>query len=1065
MPIAAEDLPAHVTAVYNAPEELIKRNDVALPQLYEWSAKHNPNYPLFMYQDEKELKYITYRAANRAIDRAGLFVQSQLRSCNLGGEGRPVIGLFADAEAVSYVCTALGIMRAGCTTLFISTRNGPAAVADLLKRTGAVAMIVSPDAAMRESAQKAMENLDGANLPMLEMPTFEYLFAEANGNGVANGYGSPDSLQREFDMASIAMIQHSSGSTGHPKPILWTHRRLFHRAFEPLQCESHADMSRCIIGCHGTPMYHGLGSDIFSAAPVIGLVLAVFKPASPPTIPSPDIVWKGIVATKAEYTFGVPSFLDQWSHDPEKVAVMRKMRGLMFGGAPLKKEIGDTLASQGVALFNLYGCTEVGMMSLLAREHPGLDWQYFRLSPKHQCIFVPHEDGKFEVIVPSRPENPLPAPNTKLDDGRDAYATNDLVIQHPTDKTLWRIYGRADEQIILSNGEKTNPVPLEIIINEDSLIKASMIFGQGRFQNGVLIQPADSLGVDRRNPKQLEKPTIERANKFAPQHSRIFKEMILIADPAKPFHYNVKGLLRRKFILEDYKEEIEDLYSDVENSAVSAVDAPALWDDKSTLDFVRSVVHDTLGHPISDDADIFRNGGDSLQATRIRNIILRAVRQSHKAEAAQLPANIVFDAPTISLLSTALLRTLNNAGPSVSRSPEDLWKYVEKYSSNLPARPATLVDRAKGGDVILITGTTGGFGCDALEHLLRDDKVERVYAFNRKGSDALQRQRAQFRARGLDESLLNSSKFKMVEAVLHEADFGIDPALLAQVQRSVTHIMHNAWKVNFNLSLSSFEVDIQGARNLVDLALRSPYKNAPPVVFISSVGMFANYKGSAPALEAPLDDPAAPFGSGYAEAKWIVERVLQNVTQSTKLHTVVVRLGQVCGDRVGHWNHKEWFPSLVKSAQFQRCLPDAEGNVLWIPAYEAAKAFTEMRYSPEPILHLVHPNPVPWHDVVSIIANQLHVPLVPLHEWISRLEESLGADSSADVKLLERNPALGLISFYKQVAPSPDKEPMVGVYLDTQKSTAVSETLAHLPQLDRERVSSWLKAWKGMGFL
>lgn len=37
---------------------------------------------------------------------------------------------------------------------------------------------------------------------------------------------------------------------------------------------------------------------------------------------------------------------------------------------------------------------------------------------------------------------------------------NDLAMPHPTRPGLWKIVGRADEQIVLSNGEKTNPVPL-----------------------------------------------------------------------------------------------------------------------------------------------------------------------------------------------------------------------------------------------------------------------------------------------------------------------------------------------------------------------------------------------------------------------------------------------------------------------------------------------------------------------------------------------------------------------------------------------------------------------------
>jgi long-subunit acyl-CoA synthetase (AMP-forming) len=45
-------------------------------------------------------------------------------------------------------------------------------------------------------------------------------------------------------------------------------------------------------------------------------------------------------------------------------------------------------------------------------------------------------------------------------EGVQAFATGDLVREHPTEKGLFQIFGRADEQIMLSTGEKTNPVPL-----------------------------------------------------------------------------------------------------------------------------------------------------------------------------------------------------------------------------------------------------------------------------------------------------------------------------------------------------------------------------------------------------------------------------------------------------------------------------------------------------------------------------------------------------------------------------------------------------------------------------
>lgn len=52
--------------------------------------------------------------------------------------------------------------------------------------------------------------------------------------------------------------------------------------------------------------------------------------------------------------------------------------------------------------------------------------------------------------------------NTTID-GRPGYATGDLLQEHPLYKGLYKIYGRADEQIMLSTGEKTNPLPLGLV--------------------------------------------------------------------------------------------------------------------------------------------------------------------------------------------------------------------------------------------------------------------------------------------------------------------------------------------------------------------------------------------------------------------------------------------------------------------------------------------------------------------------------------------------------------------------------------------------------------------------
>jgi hypothetical protein len=45
--------------------------------------------------------------------------------------------------------------------------------------------------------------------------------------------------------------------------------------------------------------------------------------------------------------------------------------------------------------------------------------------------------------------------NTKLN-GVDGYATSDLFLPHPTKKGYWKIFGRADDQIMHNSGEKAS---------------------------------------------------------------------------------------------------------------------------------------------------------------------------------------------------------------------------------------------------------------------------------------------------------------------------------------------------------------------------------------------------------------------------------------------------------------------------------------------------------------------------------------------------------------------------------------------------------------------------------
>jgi thioester reductase-like protein len=65
---------------------------------------------------------------------------------------------------------------------------------------------------------------------------------------------------------------------------------------------------------------------------------------------------------------------------------------------------------------------------------------------------------------------------------------------------------------------------------------------------------------------------------------------------------------------------------------------------------------------------------------------------------------------------------------------------------------------------------------------------------------------------------------------------------------------------------------VQGVRNLVDLAATSQAESLLHIFFISTLGTVASFKGG-PVSEEELKDPSSVTENGYAEAKWISEKV------------------------------------------------------------------------------------------------------------------------------------------------------------------------------------------------
>ena len=140
-------------------------------------------------------------------------------------------------------------------------------------------------------------------------------------------------------------------------------------------------------------------------------------------------------------------------------------------------------------------------------------------------------------------------------------------------------------------------------------------------------------------------------------------------------------------------------------------------------------------------------------------------------------------------------------------------------------------------------------------------------------------------------------------ARIGESQLGLADDVYADLVGRVTHIVHLAWPVNFATSLASFEEHIAGVNRLGQLALAGSQR--PMLLFGSSL---ASVLGRPDALVReiwPSDDPAVAVPIGYAQSKWVAEKVCERIA-ATGVRVVVARIGQLTGDTTrGIWNETE----------------------------------------------------------------------------------------------------------------------------------------------------------------
>ncbi|KAL3473586.1 hypothetical protein BJX99DRAFT_272275 [Aspergillus californicus] len=972
-----------------------------------------------------EYRYYTPRDLHNLVEAAAVQYARVIPQRITSDDPVQVVGLLGPSD-FEYLITLLAVSRLGHSVLLLSTRIAEDAYVSLLESTKASFLITY--AGFQKVAEKVSQRT-GAVLQSV-LAREEYVNTAAH---------LPEAhLDGLVESKHITWIIHSSGSTGHPKPIFQTHSGAL---------KNYAN-NFGLRGFITLPLYHAHGISCLFRAVHAQKLIYMYNAGLPLT--GPYLLTTLQEHPEIEVLYAVPYGLKLLSESEESMKVLARLELVMFGGSSCPKPIGDKLAQNGVRLVSHYGTTETGQLMTSFRERSDLDWDYVRPGPS-LLPYVRWEEqmpGIYELCVlegwPSKVASNRP-------DG--AYATKDLFEKHPTKENAWRYYARLDDTLVLENGEKANPLVIEGVARNHPNVAEAIAFGANRPRLGLFLVRAEGF-TDQTDEEVVDSvlPAIEQCNAENPAYAYVSREMICVLPADTVYRKTDKGTVIRSAFYRDFTEQISQIYDQEDTSGTLALEGDDL------IAFLRSSLLDIASVEASAlqvSTDVFSLGVDSLQSIRLRSVILKTLDLGGQ----KLSQNFVFENPSIQAMAGELTRLRLGGGPlqqvPVEERMEDL---IEKYSRDFKMHVP--VPRVNDGDYVVVTGATGSLGAHVVSQLVQTVCVRKVYCLVRSSSSlsAFHRVRESLHARFLSSSITSDAERKIVALPVdlsNNVRLGLDEATYEEIVSSVTAVIHCAWSVNFNWALESFEQScIAGTRNLLDLCLDTRGPLPAKFSFCSSVSTVARTPGNWVPESLP-ESLSYAQSMGYAQSKLVTENIVNRASHATGMASRVLRVGQIIADTEhGIWNATEAIPLIFQTAETINTLPLLDDILSWTPVDTVASSVVEATLSrtASDVLNITNPTLNHWtRDLLPLLSQAgLTFDSVPKREWLNRLRAS-----NPDPTL---NPPIKLLDFFASKYDN-DSSSRVLLY-DTKKAQSAAPSLRNPAGLTPAFVSRFIQCFR-----
>lgn len=301
---------------------------------------------------------------------------------------------------------------------------------------------------------------------------------------------------------------------------------------------------------------------------------------------------------KAKSFTTVPYILEEISKLPEDegIAHLTALQYVACGGGPLSIPVGDYLVLRGIRLLNHFGSTETGPLSPFMVPGKGYDWHYWPLRNDLNVEIEPH--------------------GTDQTAGRQCYQfsvtpfgwSEQFELQDRFEKDsqseipAFRAVGRQDDLLVLVNGLKVQPKILESAVSNSNLVSAALAFGEGEFEIGLIIEPAQPLD-DAQEFKLAIWPIVQEACQQMDSHAQISSmESLVVLGPGETLPRSDKGSVLRKEACSQYERSIREVYSSypIDNGTATATKPTSerLEDTLTTMVREQMRISQTLGPEI-----------------------------------------------------------------------------------------------------------------------------------------------------------------------------------------------------------------------------------------------------------------------------------------------------------------------------------------------------------------------------------------------------------------------------------------------------------------------------------